>query len=198
MYEGRLYVGTWRSGRVYRFEDINRWTDVGRLGEELEVMGMLVHNGQLLAGSLPLAEIYRYDGGQRWQQLARLDHTPDVTYRRAWTMAEFDGRVFTSTLPSGRVFAHHSGVSAMSGRALPAGWHHVAAVKSAGTLRLLLDGMQIASSNEFDPADYDLNVDVPLRIGLGSNDYFCGRMADVRIYDRALSTAEIGRLASQR
>ena len=33
-----------------RFEDVNRWTDVGRLGEELEVMGMLAHNGRLIAG----------------------------------------------------------------------------------------------------------------------------------------------------
>ena len=55
-------MGTWRSGRVYRFEDVGRWTDVGRLGEELEVMGMLVHNGRLIAGTLPLAEVYEYDG----------------------------------------------------------------------------------------------------------------------------------------
>jgi hypothetical protein len=44
---------------VYRFEDVNRWTDAGRLGEELEVMGMLVHKGHLIAGTLPLAEVYR-------------------------------------------------------------------------------------------------------------------------------------------
>jgi hypothetical protein len=88
VYHGRLYVGTWRSGRVYRFEDIDRWTDVGRLGEELEVMGMLVHNGRLLAGTLPLAEVYAYEGQSTWKRIAQLDRTPDVKYRRAWTMAE--------------------------------------------------------------------------------------------------------------
>ena len=31
VYQGRLYVGTWPSGHVYRFEDINQWTDMGRL-----------------------------------------------------------------------------------------------------------------------------------------------------------------------
>ena len=116
-------------GRVYRFEDVNRWTDVGRLGEELEVMGMLVHNGRLMAGTLPLAEVYAYEGDTHWRRLARLDHTPDVTYRRAWTMAEFQGRLFASTLPSGRVYAFEAGKSASWDHEFPAGWHHVAAVK---------------------------------------------------------------------
>ena len=50
-------------------------------------MGMLVHNGRLVAGTLPWAEVYSYEGDQVWKRLARLDHTPDVKYRRAWTMA---------------------------------------------------------------------------------------------------------------
>ena len=45
-------------------------------------------NGRLLAGTLPLAEVYQYAGGTEWRLMKRLDHTPDVTYRRAWTMAE--------------------------------------------------------------------------------------------------------------
>ncbi|MBC8117548.1 MAG: PQQ-like beta-propeller repeat protein, partial [Candidatus Saccharimonas sp.] len=93
VYEGRLYAGTWRSGKVYRFEEANNWTDVGRLGEELEVMGMLVHNGRLMAGTLPLAEVYQFDGGNRWRRLTQLDTTPDVKYRRAWTMAEYQGQL---------------------------------------------------------------------------------------------------------
>src|SRR5690606_33104255 len=103
VYYGRLYVGTWPRGRVYRFEGNNDWTDVGRLGDELEVMGMLVHNGRLIAGTLPLAEVYSYEGDTIWRKLTRLDHTPDVTYRRAWTMAEHNGKVYCSTLPSGKI-----------------------------------------------------------------------------------------------
>src|SRR5205807_7672636 len=98
-----------RAGGVYRFEDIGRWIDVGRIGEEKEVMGMLVHNGRLLAGTLPLADVYQYEGEDRWKKLTRLDQTPDVKYRRAWTAAEYQGRVFFSTLPSGRVFAFEAG-----------------------------------------------------------------------------------------
>jgi hypothetical protein len=196
VYQGRLYVGTWRTGRVYRFEDVNRWNDVGRLGEELEVMGMLVHNGRLIAGTLPLAEVYAYEGDAAWRKLAQLDATPDVTYRRAWTMAEFGGRVFCSTLPSGRVYSYAAGATAMDDRALGNGWHHVAAVKDRGEVSLYVDG-ELRGQQAFDAADYELTSDAPLRIGFGQNDYFHGRMHDVRCYDRALAPADIRALATR-
>jgi hypothetical protein len=195
-HEGALHVGTWRSGRVYRFEDVNRWTDAGRLGEELEVMGMLNHNGRLLAGTLPLAEVYSYEGGDAWKRVARLDHTPDVTYRRAWTMAEHDGRVFCSTLPSGKVFAFSAGRQASWGHTLPAGWHHVAAVKSASRLQLYLDGALVSQTPAFEGGGYDLDSAAPLRLGAGTNGPFNGRLADVRVWRRAVSPAEIRTLAA--
>ncbi len=191
VYQGRLYVGTWRSGKVYRFEEPGRWTDVGRLGEELEVMGMLVHNGRLIAGTLPLAEVYGYRGEREWQRLARLDHTPDVVYRRAWTMAEFDGSLFCSTLPSGRIYRYRAGVSAMHGESFPPGWHHVVAVRSGRRLLLYLDGKRVATSAEFEPDAYDINSDAPLRVGFGENDHFNGSISDVRLYRGALSESAI-------
>ncbi len=197
VYGGRLYVGTWRSGRVYRFEDLDRWTDVGRLGEELEVMGMLVHNGRLVAGTLPLAEVYSYEGDATWRPMARLDTTPEVRYRRAWTMAEFQGRLYCSTLPSGHIYSYQAGASAMWDHQFPPGWHHVTAVKRAGQLRLYVDGKQVGESSPFDPQAYDLASDAPLRIGFGANDYFCGRLSDVRCYNRALSKAQIDRLSAK-
>ncbi|REK12361.1 MAG: LamG domain-containing protein, partial [Planctomycetota bacterium] len=197
VHRGRLFVGTWRSGRVYHFEDLDRWTDVGRLGEELEVMGMLVHNGRLLAGTLPLAEVYAYQGESQWQRLTQLDHTPEVRYRRAWTMAEHDGRVFCSTLPSGRIYSTQAGTSAMAAGAFPAGWHHVAAVRS-DALRLYVDGHLVAESAQLEPGPYNLTSEAPLRIGAGANDHFLGRLSDVRLYGRALSAAEIAALAATR
>lgn len=195
VHQGRLFVGTWPSGRVYRFEDVNRWTDVGRLGEELEVMGMLVHNGRLIAGTLPLAEVYGYDGGEKWTRLARLDHTPDVKYRRAWTMAEHDGKVFCSTLPSGKVFSFEVGRSVAWERTFPSGWHHVAAVKAGDRLELFVDGKSAGRSRPFEIAPFDLGGNFPLRIGFGENDRFRGRLADIRIYSRALHAEEIRQLA---
>jgi hypothetical protein len=124
-YEGTLHVATWRSGRVFRFEDVGRWTDIGRLGGELEVMGMMVHNGRFIAGSLPLAQTYAYDGNGKWSLWQRLDLTPDVEYRRAWTMAEHAGEVFCSTLPSGKIWAARHGRQVSWDHALPSGWHHI-------------------------------------------------------------------------
>ena len=94
VYAGKLHVGTWRTGKVDRYLADNQWEDTGRLGKELKVMGMMVHNGQLFAGTLPLAELNRFDGLDGlglWRQVGRVDLTPDVKYRRAWTMAEYAG-----------------------------------------------------------------------------------------------------------
>lgn len=197
-YEGRLYVGTWPSGRVYRFEAIKHWSDVGRLGEELEVMGMLVHNGRLLAGSLPLAEVYNYEGGNKWKKIARIDHTPDVTYRRAWTMAEYAGQVFCSTLPSGKLYAFSAGQQAVWGRSLSSRWHHVTATRSGKRLTLFVDGLKVAQSSAHEDSDYDLDTTAPLRLGTGMNGQLNGLLADVRIYQRVLRETEIKYLSKRR
>jgi hypothetical protein len=198
IYQGRLHVGTWPSGRVYRFEDANRWTDLGRLGNELEVMGMVVHNGRLLAGTLPLAEVYQYDGESKWIRLMQLDTTPNVRYRRAWTVAEFRGEVFYSTLPSGRIYSFAAGRSVAWDREIPSGWQHVAAIRAGNRLRLYVNGKLIAESKEFEPNDFDLTSRQPLRLGAGSNDAFLGTLRDFRVFLRALSDAEVVELAKTR
>lgn len=196
VYQGALHVGTWRSGRVYRLGERGEWVDVGRLGEELEVMGMLVHNGRLMAGSLPLAQVYRFEGGQDWRLLTQLDETPEVVYRRAWTMAEHGGQLFVSTLPSGQVFAYRGGASTSWNHTFPEGWHHVAAVRSGETLRLFVDGQPVASETVEGSGAFDLSTEAPLRLGSGPNAPFRGRLAEVRLHRRALSEEEIERLAS--
>ena len=195
VHEGRLHVGTWSTGRVFRHRADNNWEDMGRLGEELEVMGMIVHNGKLYAGSLPSAEVYRFDAPGNWTRLTCLDATPNVKYRRAWTMAEFQGRLFCGTLPSGRVFSFEAGRNVTCDRALPPGWHHVAAVRHENRLELFVDGKSVAVSAEFDPAQFDLSLDQPLKIGFGPNDFFRGRLRDLRLYGTALSVREIASLA---
>jgi len=193
IHRGRLCVGTWPSGKVFRLNE-DKWEDLGRLGNELEVMGMLVHNGQLYAGTLPLAEVYRYDGGQTWTKTAQLDKTPDVKYRRAWTMAQYKGKLFCSTLPSGHVHSLEAGPCITHDRELASGWHHITAVKQGGTLRLHVDGKVVAESTRFDPAKFDLTTDEPMFIGAGAGNFFNGAMSDVRLYSRALNTEEIGQL----
>lgn len=193
VHNGRLCVGTWPSGKVYRLAG-DAWEDMGRLGDELEVMGMLVHNGQLYAGTLPSAEVYRHDGDHTWTRTARLDKTPDVKYRRAWTMAQYRGRLFCTTLPSGRVHSLTAGVCVTHDRELPTGWRHVAAVRRGGVLELYVDGKPVANSVRFDVARFDLTTGEPLVIGAGAGDSFRGTLRDVRLYAGALDEGAIARL----
>lgn len=194
-YEGRLHVAMWPSGRVYRFEDVGRWTDTGRLGEELEVMGMMVHNGRFIGGTLPLAEVHAYDGDGKWTLWQRLDHTPDVKYRRAWTMAEHAGEVFCATLPSGKIWAARHGRQVSWDHSLPSGWHHIAAVKTKDRLTLHVDGKQVAQSTGFDASTWNLDSPATLRLGTGMNGPFNGQLRDVQIHQRAITAEEITALA---
>lgn len=189
-YRGSLCVGTWPSGKVYRFTG-NSWEDMGRLGNELEVMGMLVHNGDLYAGTLPLAHVFRYEDSRRWADTGRLDDTPGVKYRRAWTMAQFNGRLCCGLLPSGRVFAMKAGPCVTLDKPLESGWRHIAAIRRGGTLELHVDGLRMASSEAFNPDEFDLNRSPKIEIGSGQGDTFRGKMTAVRFFNRALDAREI-------
>jgi hypothetical protein len=169
---------------------------VGQLGNELEVMGMLVYNGQLLAGTLPLAEIYAYEGDKVWNRITQLDLTPDVKYRRAWTMAESQGRIFCSTLPSGEIYSLEKGKNVMSQESLKPGWHHIAAIKTKNKIILYIDGKKSVESADFKNASFNLNPEASLKIGFGSNNYFKGKMADLRLYQRRLTHQEIEYLSN--
>ena len=69
------------------------------------------------------------------------------------------------------------------------------AVRERSRLKLYVDGAAVAASATFDAADYDLSNEQPLRIGMGAHDHFCGRMADLRLYGRALTEREVAQLA---
>jgi hypothetical protein len=196
VYRGKLHVGTWPEGTVFRLEENGEWTNTGRLGDELEVMGMSVHNGKLYAGTLPLAQVYRYDGDDNWTCTGQIDTTPDVKYRRAWSTSVYDGKLFFGTLPAGRVVSLETGRSATHDHELASGWKHVAAIRNGNVLELYVDGQRVARSSSFNPSDFDLSNDQPLTIGFGSHDYFHGKICDVRMYRRALKPEEVRELAS--
>ena len=196
VYEGAVHVGTWPTGAVYRLDGSQQWSFRGRLGEEKEVMGISVYNGQLFAGTLPFADVYRYQGGTDWTTTGRLDTTPDVKYRRAWSMAVFDGKLYCGVLPSGKVLSLEVGKSVTHDRALPSGWQHLTAVRRETQLQLFVNGKLVSSTEEFDRTRFRKPSGVALRIGFGQHDYFNGQMKDVRIYDRALEPREIRRIAN--
>jgi hypothetical protein len=109
-------------------------------------------------------------------------------------MAQYKGKLFCSTLPSGRVHSLEAGPCVTHDSELALGWRHVAAVKHGGVLKLYVDGKLVAGSTKFDPAKFDLTTDEPLLIGAGAGDFFNGALADVRLYLRALSAEEIAGL----
>ena len=71
------------------------------------------------------------------------------------------------------------------------GWKHVVAVKSGRRLEIFVNGLKVGTSGPFDPADYDLSTDHPLRLGSGEVDSLSGRMREVRFYKRALDQREV-------
>jgi len=206
-YQGALQVATWRTGKVFAWQaptpaaakDVlgGHWQDRGRLGEELEVMGMLVHNGSLYAGTLPLAQMYRYDGAETWTPIKQLD-TTDVEYRRVWTMAQHQGKLFATTLPSGHVWSLQTGTAVTWDQWKQVANHdrfHLVAQRHGDTLRLFVDGKMVAESKTAKTSELDLSTDQPWQIGAGSGDFFHGSLADVQVFRSALTAEEIRALS---
>ena len=196
VYRGGLYVSTWPEGKVYRLQAANRWIDCGRLGEELEVMGLAVHNGSLFGGTLPSAQVYRYLGEQKWLTTGKTDPTPNVKYRRAWSMAEFNGRLFCGTLPSGQVFSYQSGLACTIDRPVGPGWHHLVAVRDRASLKLFLDGQLAGETKSELAGQINLKPNATLKIGHGVYDHYRGRLRDVSI-NRGAADADVIKMQFQ-
>jgi len=191
-----------------------------------EVNALVVYNGKLYGGSIPRAEVCRYDGQPQWTSLRRFYSPPGWIpvpptenggnptrpelneWSRVTSMTVHRGRLFasigncTSSVKDTPADVRGSAHSIEAGKCvsyddeLPPGWRHLTAMRVGGRLRLYVDGKLSVESSEFPAAEYELSTDQPLRIGAGQIDYFRGKMADLRVYRRALNPAEIGRLAS--
>lgn len=192
-----------------------------------EVNSLVVYNGKLYAGSIPRAEVCRYDGGDRWTSLARFYSPPGWTpvppapnggqptrqevaeWSRVTSLTIHAGRLFasigscTSSIQDapadvrGRVFSFEAGKCVSYEQDLGPGWKHVAAVRQGGVLKLYIDGRLEAESTPFEPSEYDLTNDRPLKIGFGQTDYFRGQMSEFRVYNRALTGEEVQSLAGR-
>src|SRR4029077_15926173 len=98
----------------------------------------------------------------------------------------------------GKVFCIEAGKCVSYDDDLGPGWKHLVAVRERGLLKLYVDGKLVAKSSSFNPGDYDVSTDQPLRIGFGQTDYFCGKISDVRVYRGALSASAIRKLAAKK
>jgi hypothetical protein len=223
VYQGHLHAGTWPDGIVSVYQGGEKWKDIGRVGKDgTEVMDLLVYNGKLYGCSIPRAEVCRYDGVPAWTSLKQF-HSPEGwvpgpptastrkqgnEWNRVTSMTICDGKLYASTGdctssilddPSdmcGKVFSMEAGKCASYDDDLGPGWKHIAAVRDGNLLKVYVDGKLVAKSSSFDPAEYDVTTDKPLRIGFGQMDYFAGKMSDVRAYNRALSTTDIQQISA--
>ena len=228
VYQGKLCAGTWPEAKVSRYLGGEDWQQFGRVGEDgTEVNALVVYNGKLYGGSIPRAEVCRYDGEPRWTSLKRFYSpagwrpglpgkatTKEVNeWSRVTSLAIHDGKIFASIgsctsavvdTPTdsadvlGKVFSMEAGKCASYDDDLGPGWKHLAAVRERGLLELYVNGKLVAKSSTFDPAEYDVSTDQPLRIGFGQTDYFAGKISAVRIYNQALSAGKIRKLALEK
>ena len=217
VFGGAIHAGTNPLGRVAKLEG-GTWRDVGELGDSREVTAFAAYNGSFYAGSLQYADVYRQERGDYWGLSRRfLEESPDpgeripgtlfprdrkVDWARVTSLTVYGGELFASTSSCwgdfrgphgirGRVYRFRAGQNAAFDRDIGSGWNHVAAVKAGRQLDLYVNGVLVARSTPFDPADYDLSNDRPLRLGSGEVDSFSGRMREVQFYRRALTQQEI-------
>ena len=80
---------------------------------------------------------------------------------------------------------------------LPGVWYHTAMVYDESTLKLYLDGVEIASADVRGPVDQDSNIDVGIGGQPNGGSHWDGRIDDVRIAQRPYSAVEIQALAEQ-
>jgi hypothetical protein len=219
VYRGELYVGTWPVGKVAVLRN-GKWTDVGRLGDATEIVGLTVYNGSFYGGSIPRAEVFRYDGSNQWASVGRLfdfagvEPVPVGNYSKGvedWTRASsltvFQGKLFSSTATCyraqietprqdetrGNVYHFIAGEGVSFDQDLGPGWKCVAAVRKRNELNLYVDGKLAATANVGRPP-LDISNDATLNIGLGAQARFHGKIHDVRLYDRALHGNEVRKL----
>lgn len=217
VFRGKLIAGMWPEARVVEYQGGEKWTDRGRLGDGTEINALTVYNGKLYAGAIPRGEVSRYDDKSGWTSLRKFFSPPGwdpgpptspvreeiKNWTRVTSLTVFQGRLFASLgsctssaqdAPAGIRGSVHSlqaGQCISHDKDLTPGWHHLTALRHAGELRLYVDGRLVSKSEPFQAEEYDLTTKQSLKIGFGEQDYFTGRIREVRVYGRALAVREI-------
>ena len=77
-------------------------------------------------------------------------------------------------------------------------WHHVCGVLDSTGSKLFIDGVMVASNTDIDPVgQHDSTIFIGARNDSASPKFFDGKLDDVRIYNRAISDAEVAVLYAQ-
>jgi hypothetical protein len=109
--------------------------------------------------------------------------------REIMALAMYNGKIYAGSLPMANVWRLDAKEFTFVGNL-----DNTDSVYEGPRLKLHVDGRLVATSSAFNPADYDLSNNQPLRIGFGIGANFHGAMRDLRIYSRALTLQEVSRL----
>jgi hypothetical protein len=220
IFRGRLLAGMWPEARVVEYPGGESWADRGMLGDGTEINALTVYNGMLYAGAIPRGEVFRYDDDGRWTSIHRFFSPPGWdpgpptapvreevnNWTRVTSLTVHSGKLFASIgsctssvedAPAdvrGSVFSYTAGRCVSYDDDLGPGWRHLVAVRRGDRLQLSVDGRLVATSASFDPDRYDLTTGGALKIGFGEQDFFTGRIREVRLYRRAIDEDEIAAL----
>lgn len=92
-------------------------------------------------------------------------------------MATYQGRLFATTLPSGKVWSLSAGSLLTRDRELAPGWHEILAERRDSKLRLTVDDELVA---EADVPELSLKTEgLELKVGEGPRGRFPGRIMNV-------------------
>jgi hypothetical protein len=217
--DGQLWIGTWPQGYVLRLEPTGEWVIAGRLGipeglhECNEVMDLRVHNGKLYAALIPKSQVWRYESDGHWTLMtslaSRRDWLPDDpdSWCRVTCLNSYQGQLIAATGSCfsrsehqdaedtlGRVHAVTIGQVCSHEYDIRGEWTHVTATREGTETRLFVNGERSSSSRSPERTTFDLTNVNPLYIGYGPQTYFKGAIADVRLYDGALSENAISEI----
>lgn len=223
VFRGKLYAGICPQGDLAVYRN-GIWQECGQLINSREPNGLVVYNGKFYDGSLPKADVYRHEGEKEWTLMKtfleeEIDPGPPIpgflfsretkeNWARVTSLTVYHGRLFASTgscygsvteAPHGvrgRVFSFEAGKCVTYDRDLGSGWAHITALKDKDKLNLYINGKAAAESSYFDPKEYDLSNNVPLKIGSGELNYFSGSLQEIRLYGRALNDEEVKKVNS--
>jgi hypothetical protein len=110
-----------------------------------------------------------------------------------WMLGLSSGRRLRFRLKTGGITAT---LTAFTGQLPLRTWYHAAATYDGSRMRLYVNGTEVGSMSKSGPIS--MNATVPLNLGRnpGNSSYMKGVLDDVRIYNRALTPAEIGAVMS--